>query len=1097
MFDRILIASDPLMTKEKEQYSNRRWLRDLLSRPVKIATGIDVGVLASSREDSLHLSRTKFFELSGISVDLDETQFWFSKDDISAESIEYLKEFVRPGDLVLGYELSEQTRYLLGVCGAVYVDIWLHPVRFMDDVLFGFNSNDYSVREKLFKFNVSEDLMYLYADRAKIQTYKGWRRVEPQLSANSALFVGQMLNDKSVCDDGKMLSVLDYKERFDLLCENHSKVYYARHPYLKSGDEDILKYLQSKKNVEIANFPVYRALSGYRLKTVAGLSSSVLAESKYFDKNVEYFYKPVFEYGSNTGVDVYSTVYQEFVSPHFWAEILGYPDAVKLSYFDEKDKIRDMLGFYWSYSDLDKVEFSRKRTDEVARKVSDLAKSMGSKAKSVKPLKPEKSSKSEVSSLPILPVNSDNIWNEARIKNIKKEIDSCKVVSFDVFDTLVERPFSDPADMFLGMKGMVEGISGISWDDFLAARKNSRNLALSRKLNDGEEISLQKRYIAVCDELGISSDHVDMLVAGEFELDKELCQIKHQGKQILDYAKSKNKKIILVSDIYYSADQVKEILKACGLGSGYKIYSSLDCGVLKHTGKLYKHVSNELKCKPAQIVHIGDNYKSDVTRASEAGWKAQFVPTSRKLCAAVSDYLNSFSSWEDKYSASVVSSLGAFRVAREQAAGTKSYSAGSPEVLGYAYLGASMVGFARQILDHASSLGVEKIFFLARDGDIVKRCYDIFASGLPGAPKSEYLYASRRAVNVACMTSVEDICNALQVNFTPCPINEILLHRFGVKGDSIATGVYERFGYEGSGCLADWKKDSERLIGLFSSPEMSGLILENAKDERDVLLQKYAEHGLVAGGDNYAFVDIGHSGSLQQSIIKLCGLTNTTGFYFSTNSDVDERINNGHKAVSYYADRIVFGESDHPYIKFILMFELMFQNQDGSFIRYDSQGVPEFLDVEGEKARVDFIGKVHSGIVSFAADVKSTIDIMGCDLVYNSSEAVSPYLSFLRDPWPSDASLLVGVGFENKYSGRATRWIIPPAGSRERGLWHNGCNVVHPDVEPDFHQPKWVGLASRFVKNDRKKAKLQRDPKSFLRDSKVPLARYLSRFVSE
>ncbi len=39
---------------------------------------------------------------------------------------------------------------------------------------------------------------------------------------------------------------------------------------------------------------------------------------------------------------------------------------------------------------------------------------------------------------------------------------------------------------------------------------------------------------------------------------------------------------------------------------------------------------------------------------------------------------------------------------------------------------------------------MEKLFFLSRDGYIVKQCYDLLAQTISGAPVSEYMYASRR-----------------------------------------------------------------------------------------------------------------------------------------------------------------------------------------------------------------------------------------------------------------------------------------------------------------------------------------------------------------
>lgn len=1092
-YKRIFISSDPLMTKEKEQYSNRRWMRDLLSRPIAKATGINVGVLASSLTDVNHIDRRKFFDLSNIEVDLDATQFWYPLESITNASIEYLSGFVTAGDLVIGYELSEQTRSVIGRCGASYIDIWLHPIRFFDDVLFGFNSNDDEIRERLFDFNISEDLMYLYADRVKVQTYKGWRRIEAGLEPHSCLFVGQMLNDKSVCDEGRMLSVLDYKERFDALCKTHSKVYYARHPYLKSGDADVLDYVLSKKNVELADFPVYRALSSYRLKTVASLSSSVLTEAKYFDKNVDCFFKPVFEFGNGKTKNEYSSVYQEFVSPHFWAKILGLPQVDRVMFVEGKDKLRDMLGFYWSYSDVDKLEFTRRRSDELSRNMSGLRRES----------KIEKST----SKLPEVavsisttrePISSESVvWTKDLLSVISKEIDAVKWVSFDIFDTLIERPFSDPSHIFWGLKNI---IPEASWDEFISARKASRNLAAKRDFMNGEEVSLLNRYKAVCDEVGLDASLAERLAKAELDLDAKLCRVKSSGKSVFDIAKKKKKKIILISDTYYSSEELRYLLECSGFGFDGLIYSSLDCGFLKHSGKIYSVVLSDIGIEPKNILHFGDNSRSDIEKAKAAGIDAILIPTSRQMCGFSSDYLRGIGKFSDDFSQSVISSLGASKIASEYCGRAKSFTHGSSSVLGYSYLGPMMMGFARQILKDSIARGVKKVFFLARDGDIVKKCYDIISKGVVAAPISEYLYASRRSLNVAGIVSGKDVIDLLSVNFTPCPLDELLYHRFGILGSDVPDDVFGIFGYKSYRDIADWKKDSSRLIGFFSSSPVLEVILKNSKKERANLLDVYDKKGVVKDSEKLAFVDIGHSGTLQASLIKIFNLKSTVGYYFSTNDSVDLKINFSHQALSYYADRLSPRNRSHDYNKYILMFELMFQNKDGSFVKFDDEGMPIFLSVENEQKRVNFICQVHDGIVDFVKDVVEIENVMEKELCYLPEEAVGLYLRFLADPWPDDVKNFIGVGFENKYSGRAVKWIIPPKEITAKGLWFEGVRVMDQAGEAgysEYVEPAWIGVFARFVKNDRKKAKLRRDPKGFLRDSKYPFIRHLSRYVSE
>ena len=167
---RIILASDFLMTHEQEQLSNLRWFADLLTRPLQLATHLEIHCLHGSMPGSVSLSRRKFFALSGIEFDSNATQFFFREEDLSDASVRYLSENFEPGDLIIGYELSEVTRRLLTRIGVHYVDVWLHPVRYLDDILFAFSSNHADVFEKLCRYDLDPEHYRLYADRYRIST---------------------------------------------------------------------------------------------------------------------------------------------------------------------------------------------------------------------------------------------------------------------------------------------------------------------------------------------------------------------------------------------------------------------------------------------------------------------------------------------------------------------------------------------------------------------------------------------------------------------------------------------------------------------------------------------------------------------------------------------------------------------------------------------------------------------------------------------------------------------------------------------------------------------------------------------------------------
>ena len=171
------------------------------------------------------------------------------------------------------------------------------------------------------------------------------------------------MNDKSVCQDGKMLSLLDFKEEFIKITNEYSKVYYSRHPYIKNEDKKVMKFIKSFKNVEVIDEAPYRLFASLRLKHVFSISSSAATEAKYFGKSTSLLFKNLIDFGDVKNLNSYSSIFQKLLEQIFWAKILSPVCEVKsvleYNFNPSKDKLRDMPGFYWSYYDIDKLEHLR------------------------------------------------------------------------------------------------------------------------------------------------------------------------------------------------------------------------------------------------------------------------------------------------------------------------------------------------------------------------------------------------------------------------------------------------------------------------------------------------------------------------------------------------------------------------------------------------------------------------------------------------------------------------------------------------------------------------------------------------------------------
>ena len=1098
---RIFIASDPFMTQEAEQHSNLRWMSDLLTNPVRQATGVTPMPLSTTdtREPGL-LDRKFFFETSDIDLDPQVAQFWFDETRVTEASVTYARNFIEADDLIIGYEMSHQTKAILDRIGAHYVDMWLHPIRFMDDVLFGMNSSIDAVRRELANFNVEPNQMQLYADRIKIQMYKGWYRKEADVPENSAVFIGQMMNDKSVCLNGRFLSLLDFKERFAEIAAEHSHVYYARHPYLKSGDEEVLAFVRGLPNVTLTDLPTYRLIASPNVRTVFGLSSSVIAEAAMIGKETEYLYRPIFEFGSakqcgnlHSNPDLYASIQQDFVSPAFWAQVLGAHFEVdqntpEITFTDPKDKIRDMLGMYWSYGQIDKLENLRT-------------------ANKPKPKIPD--------AVPEEPT----VFNQstAAIARLKSEIDAHDVVSFDIFDTLVERVIMHPNDLFKMIAPKAKAIVGDPEFDFVTARKEARHLARDRAT--GEEINLVDRYDAMAAHHGFSIETARRLYNLELEAEMSVCVARWIGKQAYEYARLQGKRVILVSDIFFDGDFIHSLLESCGYRDHDAVYLSSETGLLKATGNMFPHVLTSEGVAASDVLHVGDNPNADISQGRSHGLSVCHLPEKNLVTKSVSGLLEPVEGNSDSPIKSAVGGLIGHEFTRGALGKDAGVARGDAETLGYVGLGPMFYGFANWILQTAKTRGLTDVYFLARDGDIVQRCYEVLSANDPDAPHAHYLLASRRAVRAASIFSAEDVDATLRTNFTPSSLRYLLKHRFGLDTVHIDPQELAEYGFQSLDDLADWKANAENIRGLFLKTRIFHQILQRSRSERDELLEYFERMGLSheTDGRRIGFVDIGHSGSIQSGVCKILPLRHTTGMYFTTFADIGEKMLPGqHVAFAYYGDRLPESDREHPYKRNILMFETAFLNDQRSLVRIEG-GKPVYLETASDAQRTRLARQLHFGAVQFCRDFVDRFGtIIGTPLIAPDL-ATAFYNRFVTSPTQRDAEVFKGMAFENAYSGRETRWIIPKAPTATSpAIWTAGLSALcgarpartapkpaaskktHQASQSPAHAPHSTGLGHRLVMaggeillSGRRYDKLRRKPRRFFADSQKPWVRMI------
>lgn len=204
---------------------------------------------------------------------------------------------------------------------------------------------------------------------------------------------------------------------------------------------------------------------------------------------------------------------------------------------------------------------------------------------------------------------------------VRTLIEKSEIISFDIFDTLLIRPFINPTDVFLLIERRT-GIKGFHDARILAERSaREKNYSISGTY----EINLDQIYkeIRIPNFDKSSKDTIKQL---EIKTEQEILKRSPYIGEIYDLAVSLGKKIIAVSDMYLPKDFLFDVLAENNLPVE-QVFVSCEYGVSKHEGYLYEIVSKELDIEKSKILHFGDNFRSDYSAALDAGIVGYFVPS--------------------------------------------------------------------------------------------------------------------------------------------------------------------------------------------------------------------------------------------------------------------------------------------------------------------------------------------------------------------------------------------------------------------------------------------------------------------------------------
>lgn len=185
-------------------------------------------------------------------------------------------------------------------------------------------------------------------------------------------------------------------------------------------------------------------------------------------------------------------------------------------------------------------------------------------------------------------------------------------ISFDIFDTLIERDVDKPDDIFYKV-GIEIFHDADKAESFRRARIQAEKI--SRQKQNGE-VTLEQIYKELDD---IYRDYSQALQEEEENQEVCSCYQKEKMKDAFEYAKASGKTVILISDMYLPKKTIVAMLDKCNVTGYDYCYVSNEYGVNKISGKLFDLVVSEMMIKKTQLLHVGDSIKADFLGPIKSG----------------------------------------------------------------------------------------------------------------------------------------------------------------------------------------------------------------------------------------------------------------------------------------------------------------------------------------------------------------------------------------------------------------------------------------------------------------------------------------------
>ncbi|MBD8876649.1 HAD family hydrolase [Roseibium polysiphoniae] len=659
---------------------------------------------------------------------------------------------------------------------------------------------------------------------------------------------------------------------------------------------------------------------------------------------------------------------------------------------------------------------------------------------------------------------------------VDEEISSGKVptVSFDVFDTLLQRRVSPDLvlagaarwlDQHIESRGLQQKQQALS--SFTKAYRTSCESNTRQGLD--QEANTSELYALWIDE--VLEDHANQRLRDQLSkaIEAYFEQIEIRTTyaaphvlELLEDLKQRQCRIIYISDMYIGDRCVSRILAACGLLHFFDAgYVSGDHGLLKRTGNLFKKVARLECAELGRILHIGDNKHADGEMAKKSGLNAiviedkGFLQRRSRMDLAFSA-VKKHRDW-----GGYLAALSAQAMAGE--IGTREHA------VTLRLLGPIFSYFIHKVAERCRDHGIEKIYFCAREGYVLKELFNrlaplVFNDG--PKPTADYLPISRLSALTASARhfGLREL-SATAANGPPTIVN--LLSFLQLSADELSK-ISASHGIEDvRSPLPPFFRDWPPFQRLLEDPRISKAI-QAKHSASNALLGRYLDGLGFFNHSRVALIDVGWSGRIQEflheAIKHRSDAPQIFGFYMGTRLPAHWRKTSRNWIEPVLADECQLDWYAQACLLFPQLFEAVVRSPHGTVLGYeqaeDGTVEPVFksdsLESRIFEAEDDpFLCHIQMALFEYADHYATTAALAGIRADDTRSYALEALNRLVRFPSKDEAEIFLQL---RNVSDLGSSEMIS-LGNKKSGHWLTNYKTARREIGKSFWK---YGTASRF-----------------------------------